>query len=81
MADDFTAWHTYSLEWRPQRADFWVDGAHILTAAQPPAGPLGFVAWIDNQYAVATPRGSFRFGTLSGDPQWLELDHIHITPL
>src|SRR5258708_38785846 len=23
---------------------------------QPPTRPLGFVAWLDNQYAVATPR-------------------------
>lgn len=81
IADDFTAWHAYTLEWRPERADFWVDGAQILTAANPPAGPLGFVAWIDNQYAVATPTGAFRFGTLSGGPRWLEIDSIRIAPM
>lgn len=81
IADDFTAWHTYSVEWRLERADFWVDGAQVLAAANPPAGPLGFVAWIDNQYAVATPTGSFRFGTVGAGPQWLEIDSIRIAPL
>lgn len=78
---DLTAWHTYSLEWRAERAEFWVDGKLALTATAPPRGPLGFVAWIDNQYAVATPRGAFGFGTLSSGPEWLEIDSLHITPL
>lgn len=76
-----TEWHDYSLEWHPECARFWVDQREVLAAPQPPAGPLGFVAWIDNQYAVATPRGAFRFGLLDTGPQWLELDHLRITPL
>jgi hypothetical protein len=47
----------------------------------PPPGPLGFVAWIDNQYAIATPQGSLRFGTVSSSAEWLEIDWIRITPL
>lgn len=78
---DLSEWHTYTLEWRAERAEFWVDGAQALTAPAPPAGPLGFVAWIDNQYAVATPRGSFGFGTLASGAEWLELDALRITPL
>lgn len=78
---DLSEWHTYTLEWRAERAEFWVDGAQVLTAPAPPAGPLGFVAWIDNQYAVATPRGSFGFGTLASGAEWLELDALRITPL
>ena len=81
ISSDLTAWHTYRLEWRADRAEFWVDGVATLTAATPPPGPLGFVAWIDNQYAVATPRGSFGFGTLGSGPQWLEIESLRITPL
>ena len=50
-------------------------------APNPPPGPLGFVAWIDNQYAVATPRGELRFGALTCGPQWLELASLSIEPL
>ena len=78
---DLTEWHNYALEWRAERVDFWVDGSPVLSAPSPPPGPLGFVAWIDNQYAVATPRGSFGFGTLASGPEWLELDALCITPL
>jgi hypothetical protein len=76
---DWTDWHTYELEWQHDVATFWVDGLMVLRAPHPPAGPLGFVAWVDNQFAVATPRGEFRFGTLDAPgQQWLELDWIQV---
>ncbi|HET9111895.1 MAG TPA: hypothetical protein VFN78_13785 [Ktedonobacterales bacterium] len=81
VAADLRQWHDYTLEWLPDRARFWVDGRQALVAEDPPRGPLGFVAWIDNQYAVATPRGELRFGILDCEPQWLELDSINIEPL
>jgi hypothetical protein len=81
LTADLTTWHTYTLEWRAERAEFWVDGSLILSAAAPPAGPLGFVAWIDNQFAVTTPRGSFGFGTLDSGPAWVEMDRLCIEPL
>ncbi len=77
---DLTAWHDYELEWLPDAARFSVDGAEVLIAPDPPPGPLGFVAWIDNQYAVATPRGALRFGTLDSASEWLALDSLSITP-
>lgn len=76
-----TAWHDYALEWHPDAARFFIDGVEALRAPDPPRGPLGFVAWIDNQYAVATPRGQLRFGTLATRAQWLELDAVRITRL
>lgn len=77
---DLREWHTYAIDWRPDRARFFVDGAEILSAPNPPRGPLGFVAWVDNQYAVVTPRGQFRFGTLTTGPQWLEIESLRILP-
>ncbi|MBV9711919.1 MAG: family 16 glycosylhydrolase [Ktedonobacteraceae bacterium] len=76
-----TDWHTYMIEWRKDKAQFWVDGIEILRVLQPPARRLGFVAWLDNQYAVVTPRGIFRFGTVSSGPEWFELDSVTIEPL
>jgi len=54
--------HTYTLDWRTDGAVFAVDGAVVLETPHSPIGPTGFVAWIDNQYAVVTPQGKFRFG-------------------
>jgi hypothetical protein len=73
-------WHTYLLEWRHREARFWVDGIQVLSAQEPPTRPLGFVAWLDNQYAIATPRGTLRFGTISSGPQWFEIGSIRIEP-
>lgn len=78
---DTTAWHDYALEWHAGTVRFFVDGVEALRAPNAPRGPLGFVAWIDNQYAVATPRGQLRFGTLTTGAEWLELDAVRITPL
>jgi hypothetical protein len=77
---DVREWYTYTIDWREDRARFTVDGAEALTVANPPRGPLGFVAWIDNQYAIVTPRGQFRFGTLITGPEWLEIESLHILP-
>ena len=78
---DSTAWHTYTLEWRSDAAIFRVDDTLVLRAPQPPVRPLGFVAWLDNQYAIATPRGVIRFGTVTSGPQWLEIDFVQIDRL
>ena len=61
-----------------EQSTFWVDGLLVHTVLHPPARPLGFVAWLDNQYAVATPRGVLRFGTVASGPQWFELDSVAI---
>jgi len=75
-------WHSYELHWQAGRATFYVDGEQVHTAENPPTGPLGFVTWIDNQYAVASPKGGFRFGTLTTqEDQWLEIEGVTIEPI
>jgi hypothetical protein len=81
LATEFTTWHTYTLEWHRTEAIFWVDNIEVLRVPNPPTQPLGFVAWLDNQYAIATPQGILRFGTVACDTQWVELDSVSITPL
>jgi hypothetical protein len=78
---DLYHWHHYQLDWMPGRARFWVDGQLCLQTTVTPRGPLGFVAWMDNQYAVATPRGRFGWGLLDiPQDQWLELTQLSICP-
>jgi hypothetical protein len=78
---DMTQWHTYILDWRASEALFLVDNAPVLRVPDPPARPLGFVAWLDNQYAIATPRGVLRFGTVASEAEWFEMDAVSIEPL
>jgi hypothetical protein len=78
LANDPREWATYEIDWRAERAIFRVNSAVVLSAPNPPPGPLGFVAWVDNQYAIATPSGELRFGTIASEREWLELDHIRI---
>lgn len=73
-------WHTYVLEWQEAEARFWVDDVPVLSVPKPPTRPLGFIAWLDNQYAVATPRGTFRFGTVASGSEWFEIDSVSIEP-
>ncbi|HEY42753.1 MAG TPA: hypothetical protein G4O11_02100 [Anaerolineae bacterium] len=72
-------WHSYLLTWLPGEATFEVDGETVLEAPMVPSGPLGFVMWIDNQYAIATPEDGFLFGVLPlKETQWLEVSDLQI---
>ena len=75
-------WHRYSITWLAEIVTFEVDGEMVLASSTLPSGPLGFVAWIDNQYAVASPDGGFGFGLLpTEEEQWLELTDLRLEGL
>jgi hypothetical protein len=70
-------WHTYAIQLRPDRALFQVDHETMLDTAIVPHGKLGFVLWIDNQYAALRPDGTVGFGTLANpQPAWIEVQWI-----
>lgn len=72
-------WHHYALDWRPGAARFLVDGVERLRSPAPPNRPLGFVMWIDNQYAIASEAGQFGFGVKPlPEAQWLELEAFQL---
>lgn len=80
IGGDLTRWRRYALEWGANAAVFSVDDQPVLEATAAPRGPLGFVAWMDNQYAIATPRGRFGWGLLDvTGPQWLEIRDLEVT--
>ena len=75
-------WRRYSIEWRAGGAVFSVDGSVVLQAEHVTRNMLGFIAWIDNQYAIVTPQGRFGWGRLAvPQTQSLHLRDIKITPL
>jgi hypothetical protein len=75
-------WHFYSLEWHPCEARFEIDGELALATEVVPRPPLGFVAWIDNQFATASTGAGFHFGTLATSaPQALEISDLRIERL
>lgn len=75
------AWRSYTLEWRTDGARFWVDGMLIFETSRAPQGPLGFVAWLDNQWMVAAPQGRFGWGLVDAPTQWMEIAALTIEQL
>lgn len=66
---DVTQRHRYELLWEPTRVVFKIDGAIWHNSPHSPTGRMGFVAWIDNQYAIATPQGHFGWGIVPDAPE------------
>jgi hypothetical protein len=82
IAVPLNSWHEYTLEWHACEARFVVDGSPVLITEIVPRPPLGFVAWIDNQYATISPRGGIRFGIIpTTGPQTLEIADLAIEAL
>lgn len=76
---DVTQWHSYRLDWREDHVSFDVDNARVFESPVSPNPPLGFVIWIDNQYAAFTPEGKLGFGVLENpEPAWLEFKDINL---
>jgi hypothetical protein len=74
--------HSYRLDWLPGSVVFYVDDELVHRAPCAPRGPLGFVAWLDNQYAVVTPQGRIGMGLIAvPGRQWLALDELVIEPI
>lgn len=78
VTGDPVAWGAYRIEWRQDRVIFSVDGNAIAATPASPHGPLGFVAWIDNQYAAFLPSGEARAGTSANPQAWLEIKDLQI---
>jgi hypothetical protein len=79
MSLDVTSWHQYNLIWQPDRVVFSVDENAVLETRTVPAGPLGLVMWVDNQYAGLPPGGRLSFGSLENRAEaWIELEELQV---
>ncbi|MEM7113858.1 MAG: hypothetical protein AAF614_15590 [Chloroflexota bacterium] len=78
LSMDWQAWHTYQIRWGKKETRFSIDGVEILRAPSP-RGPLGFVLWIDNKWAILRVDGRVGKGKLPfAEEQWLEIGHLEI---
>lgn len=78
MAD----WHVYTIDWQHNRVNFFLDGRLLLESDRAPAGPLGLVIWIDNQFLQFAPWGRFRWGLVPKEEvQGLEIDWLAVETL
>jgi hypothetical protein len=76
---DPTEWHTYRIEWQPDKVLFLVDGQNLFESSHPPRGRLGLVIWVDNQYAAWTPEGRLGWGLLENSaPAWVEIRALNL---
>ena len=76
---DPTEWHHYEIDWRSDRVVFRLDSETVLDTQASPAGPLGLVIWVDNQFASLPPDGRVGFGTLAtGQAAWIELADLKL---
>ena len=81
---DLTAWHDFRLDWTEAGASFAVDGTVVAAfeSDETPTGPLGFVAWIDNNWACLEATRRYHPGRLAAPGcQSLELARVSITSL
>jgi hypothetical protein len=80
MSVDSDEWNEYELLIQEEIAVFRVGGGTVLETHVVPAGRLGLVIWVDNQYMAYPPDGHLRWGTLSNpQPVWIEIDCLTIT--
>ncbi len=77
---DITAWHHYTIRWRANSVQFFVDEMLVLHAPSAPRGPLGLVIWKDNQAMSVTPWSLPRHQLVACQhEQWLELADLTLT--
>ncbi len=73
-------WHEYRLQWYSSSVSFMIDGQKAFETSITPNGRLGFVLWIDNQYAAFLPNGHLSFGTLANlNANYLQVNRLSIS--
>ena len=76
---EMTKWHNFVLDWGSNSVKFVINDSEVLCSRLGPAGPLGFVAWLDNQWMIVRPTGQIGYGTVSlAAPQWMEIAELRL---
>jgi hypothetical protein len=74
-----TEWHLYDLSWFEDQVSFCVDGIELYRSRFSPAGPLGLLIWMDNQYLHFDSSGKLGYGFEEiTDQQLLQIRNLSI---
>ena len=77
---DVTQWNQYTVQLEQSLVRFKIDKAELFRTKVAPRSPLGFVIWIDNQFASFPPNGKLAYGTMKNSrPAWIEVKQIEIS--
>jgi len=76
---DITKWHRYEIVWAKKSVVFSIDGQVVYSTQASVKAKLGFVAWVDNEYAVVGPDLRLSFGHTDTLAQWLEVKEITLS--
>ena len=71
-----TEWHVYTIDWQRAGVSFYLDGRLLLESDHAPAGPLGLVIWIDNQFLQFAPWGRIRWGLVQKEEAQVAGDRL-----
>jgi hypothetical protein len=75
-----TQWHHYKMILDHDVVTYELDGHNIWKTSITPRGALGFLVWVDNQYAALPPDGKLSYGTLENtEPTWIEVMDLCIS--
>lgn len=79
ILNDPCEWHSYGIEWDAEQCAFFVDQVQVIQTRVSPRSPLGFVVWIDNQFAAFDPEGRIGWGVEANPKeQWLEVEDLEV---
>ena len=75
-------WQQFSINWLSDKVKFSIDGNICHECKISPQGKLGFLIWMDNQFASFAPRDRLKFGTLETFQETsLEIKDLSINPI
>ncbi len=82
LSADPTEWSFYEMLWKQREVEFRVNGDLVLQTSVTPAGLMGLVIWVDNQFAAVLPSGRLRYGFLpTVEPAWIEISQVSIVQI
>ena len=74
-----TRWRRYEIMIDVDGTRFNIDRRIVFQTTLAPNGALGFVLWIDNQFAAYHPNGSIKAGRRAHhQPAWLDIRELSI---
>jgi len=79
LQHDVTSWNNYEIHWNQVMIEYMLNGEIIWCTRIVPKGRLGFLIWIDNQYAAFSDKGVFKTGLSEiSENHWLEVKNIRV---